>query len=272
MVDNIYYGRGDKAKFPLNDERVREIMAARARRRADITAELRQLAEDDPYTADERQSGHLYVVAQPEFASDDALVGFLTGPDATRSILELLAEVERGGDERWRRIRSVTGLSGPSRRAEGLAVTGHYPEPRPRREERLLEVVVREDGGVRLICGQGTYENRAHAWQEKGPMMIHPGLVLHLAFVVATLAGRLGDQHAAYQGQWQIGLLLDGLRGVLPVDHFETHAAVGSPYSRDAYQRATTGSTEELVNAPLEVAGRLVAPLMRALGVIDRYR
>jgi hypothetical protein len=134
-----------------------------------------------------------------------------------------------------------------------------------------LDVVVREDGGVRLTCGQGTYEYRAYAWQEEAPMMVHPGLVLHLTFVVAALAGRLGDQYAAYQGQWQIGLLLDRLRGVLPVDHFTTHAAVGSPYSRDAYERVTSASTEELVNARQAVAERLVAPLLRALGVTNRY-
>jgi hypothetical protein len=33
MVDNVYYGRGDKSKFPLGDERVREILASRARGR-----------------------------------------------------------------------------------------------------------------------------------------------------------------------------------------------------------------------------------------------
>ena len=271
MVDNVYYGRTDKAKFPLNDERVREILAARARGRADISAELRQLAEDDPFPEEERQFGHIYVVAQPEFGPDDALVGFLTGPDATRTIVTLLAQLDRG-DDRWRHSpRSVTGLGGPSRRAEGLAVSSHYPEPKPRREQSLLEIVVREDGGIRLTCGQGTDEYRTYPGQEELPQVLFPGLALYLTQVTASLAGRLGDQYAAYQGQWQIGLLQDRLRGAWPVDHFQTHGAVGSPYSRDTYERATSASTEELVNAPKAVAERVVARLLRALGVSDRY-
>jgi hypothetical protein len=73
-------------------------------------------------------------------------------------------------------------------------------------------------------------------------------LVVGLAHSVAALAGRLADEQAAYQGQWP-----------------------GNPYSRDDYERVTSTSTEELVNAPHAVAERLVAPLLRGLGIAPRY-
>ena len=45
----------------------------------------------------------------------------------------------------------------------------------------------------------------------------------------------------------------------------------GNPYSRDDYEKVTSATTEELINAPHAVAERLVAPLLRGLGIAPRY-
>ena len=69
MVDYVYYGRGDRADVRLGDEQVRAIIEGRRRNRTDVVAELRRMADDDPITGNERQLGHLYLLAQPEAAS-----------------------------------------------------------------------------------------------------------------------------------------------------------------------------------------------------------
>jgi hypothetical protein len=104
-------------------------------------------------------------------------------------------------------------------------------------------------------------------------MAVIATLVLGLTHSVAALAGRLADEYAAYQGQWRLGIRMDRLRGVVPLDLLEGHPfhRFGHPYTRDAYERVTTASTEELVNAPHAVAERLVAPLLRGLGIAPRY-
>ena len=46
---------------------------------------------------------------------------------------------------------------------------------------------------------------------------------------------------------------------------------LGSPYTRDGYEKVISASTEELVNAPHAAAERLVAPLLRGLDIASRY-
>jgi Putative DNA-binding domain len=273
MVDYVYYGRGDRANVRLGDEQVRAIIEERRRSRTDVTAELRRMADDDPITADDRQLGHLYLLAQPETAAEEALVGFLARDDAMPVIQELLKSIIRE--------RGTSGFSPDVRllvdqvpRAEGLALTSYSAEEGPGREQSLLQLVIREDGGVRLTCGKGTNAFPQPGWSpsNRPPMAISAMLVLGLAHSVAALAGRLADAYAAYQGQWHLGIRMDRLRGAVPLDLLQDPLRrLGSPYSRDDYERVTSASTEELVNAPHAVAERLVAPLLRGLGIAPRY-
>jgi hypothetical protein len=66
---------------------------------------------------------------------------------------------------------------------------------------------------------------------------------------------------------------VDRLRGAVPLDRLQGHPLhrPGHPYTRDEYERVTSASTEELVNAPHAVAERLVAPLLRGLGIAQQY-
>jgi hypothetical protein len=86
--------------------------------------------------------------------------------------------------------------------------------------------------------------------------VVIPDLVLGLAQSFVAFAGQLGDEHAACQGQWRLGIRMDRLRGVLPIDKLVRPGnPPGHPYTRDKYERITTASTEQLV-----------APLLRGLG------
>jgi hypothetical protein len=274
MVDYVYYGRGDRANVRLGDEQVRAVIEGRRRGRTDVTAELRRMADDDPIAAEKRQLGHLYLLAQPETAAEEALVAFLARGDAVPVIQELIGAVvrERGTSGF---APDVHRLLDRVPRAEGLAVTSYSAEEGPRGELSLLELVIREDGGVRLTCGRGTDAFPQPGWSssDRPPMAVIAMLVLGLAHSVAALAGRLADEHAAYQGQWRLGIRMDRLRGVVPLDLLQGHPLhrPGHPYTRDEYERVTSASTEELVNAPHAVAERLVAPLLRGLGIAPRY-
>jgi hypothetical protein len=134
--------------------------------------------------------------------------------------------------------------------------------------------VIREDGGIRLTCGRGTdvFPRPGFPPPDRPPMAVIAMLVLGLTHSVAALAGRLVDEYAAYQGQWRLGIRMDRLRGAAPLDLLQDPLRrSGHPYTRDEYERVTSASTEELVNAPHAVAERLVAPLLRGLGSAPRY-
>jgi hypothetical protein len=276
MVDYVYYGRGDRANVRLGDEQVRAIIEGRRHRRTDVTAELRRMADDDPIAAEKRQLGHLYLLAQPETAAEEALVEFLARGDAVPVIRELLGSVVRDrGSATPEFSPDIPRLLDQIPRAEGLALTSYSAEEGPRRELTLLELVIREDGGVRLTCGRGTdtFPRPGLPPPDEPPMAVIAVLVLGLTHTVAALAGRLADAYAAYQGQWRLGIRMDRLRGAVPLDLIQGHPLhrPGHPYTRDEYERVTSASTEELVNAPHAVAERLVAPLLRGLGIAPRY-
>jgi hypothetical protein len=96
--------------------------------------------------------------------------------------------------------------------------------------------------------------------------------VLGLTHSVVTLAGRLADEHTGFQGQWQLGIRMDRLRGAVPLDLLQDLLSLaGNPYSREEYEKVTSASTEEMLNAPHTLAERLVAPLLRGLGIGPRY-
>jgi hypothetical protein len=275
MVDYVYYGRGDRANVRLSDEQVRAIIEDRRRGRIDVIAELRRMADDDPVPADERRLGHLYLLAQPETGAEDCLVDFLARRDAVRVIQEITRQLVR------ERGRGTTGFSPDLdrlmegvRRAEGLALISYSTEEGLRREETLLELVIREDGGIRLVCGRGTDAfPRQGTASPQSPMAVIAMLALGLTHSVAALAGRLADEYAAYLGQWRLGIRMDRLRGAVPLDLLQGHPLhrPGNPYSRDEYEKVTAATTEELVDAPHAVAERLVAPLLRGLGVAPGY-
>jgi Schlafen, AlbA_2 len=275
MVDHVYYGRGDRANVRLSDEQVRAIIEERRRGRTNVLDELRAMADDDPITGEDRRLGHLYVLAQPDIAGEEILVEFLARDDVMRILQRIIGRIVR------KRGSGMTGFSPDMQwllnrapRAEGLALTSYSPEDGPGREEALLELVIREDGGIRLICGKGT---AAFPWSgslpsDKPAMAIIAALVLGLTYSTVALAGRLADEYAAYQGQWRLGIRMDRLYGAAPLDLLQDPLhRLGSPYSRGEYERVTSAATEELVDAPHDVTERLVAPLLRGLAIAPRY-
>jgi hypothetical protein len=95
MVDYVYYGRGDRANVRLGDEQVRAIIEGRRRNRTDVVAELRRMADDDPITGNERQLGHLYLLAQPEAASEEIFLNLLARNDTMQVLQEMTREIAR---------------------------------------------------------------------------------------------------------------------------------------------------------------------------------
>jgi hypothetical protein len=277
MVDYVYYGRGDRANVRLGDEQVRAIIEGRRRNRTDVVAELRRMADDDPITGNERQLGHLYLLAQPEAASEEIFLNLLTRNDTMQVLQEMTREIARNrGSGTTGFEPDIPWLQHRIPRAEGMAITSYSPEDGPPREQSLLELVIREDGGIRLICGRGTdaFPRAGILLEERPPMAIITMLVLGLTHCVAALAGHLADEYAAYQGQWQLGVRMDRLRGAVPLDLLQGGNPLyrpGNPYSREEYEKVTSASTEELINAPHAVAERLLAQLLRGLGIAQQY-
>jgi hypothetical protein len=206
------------------------------------------------------------MLALPDAAPEDALAGLLEDRQASQTIrnevLEILAR--RGGQPF---APDLDGLSVSAHRAEGLAMMSYHAGDRVY-EYGMLDLVVREDASVALICGRGTDDRDAPG---DAPQVVFPILLLGLVHGVAALAGTLAHKHAQYSGPWQLAVLVDRLRGAVPYLG-EGWGWQGSAYTRDEYIRTVTATTEDLLDNPTAVSHRLIMPLLRGLGVADLYR
>ena len=262
MVDYTYYGRGDRANIRLADEQIRAIIADRARTRGDVLDALSAMTTDDPIPGHE--CGHLYLLAQPETAPGECLVEFLDRSDAHEIVNQTLASVRaarEGGDFE----PDLMSLPNSTRRAEGTAFTTLSLDYTPY-ERTALDLEVREDGGVRLTCGAGVTNENPERFMRQAKRAVFPGIAQGLTRSFVAFAGALSEEHAAYQGQWQLALRIDKMNGAYSADALQSFTASLTPYSRNFYERTTTATTEELVTAPADVADRLVNALLRSLG------
>lgn len=268
MVDHVYYGRADRAKMRLSDQQVREIMERRILARADLAAMLRDLSEGDPIRPLDRFNAHMYLIAHPSNGREDALLPlFEDDPIQELATAVLRAVVARG---RYQYAPDLTGGSW-QRRSSGYTSAKGQRDTGELREENLVELTIREDGGVALLCGRATSPLSTEGQVSRLPMAL-PGLVVGLTYAALALAGDLAEKHAGYQGQWQLGLRIEGLKGAIASDHRHTGDFYDlAPYDRDVYQRATESTTAELLDHPEAATERLVGQLLRALVVDKRY-
>jgi hypothetical protein len=273
MVNHVYFGRSDRANYKLSDDDVRRVFNARNQSRSDILADLLEMTEDDRALANQKHS-HLYVLAQPEVPNEDALVDFLASRgDARKAMLDIYRGIKQSRPKSDFDPDLDASLTHPAPCADGLTFRNYWNSDGDS-EYAYLDLVVREDCGLRLISGRGTddYTPGVIPRPEKPFRVLFPEIILGLTYSVAALAGALADQYGTYQGQWQLGVRLDKLRGAIA--YRDRLWAVGSrvpSFTRDEYQRTTSASTEELVEAPHEVTERLVAPLLRALDIANEY-
>ncbi|MBM7774376.1 hypothetical protein JOD54_004580 [Actinokineospora baliensis] len=271
MVEHVYYGRGDRANIRLSDEQVRAILADRARTQRDVLTDLRLMIDDDPLPEDRRVNSHIYLYAQPAAGPDEIMVDFLGRGDAPQVINQALDQIRkaRGGDGFEPDLRN---LPNRIRRADGHAFTTLSHEYSVG-ENSAIDLLVREDGGLRLTCGRGTdvLGSQFHTDEAPSPV-VFPAMLVGLTRSFVGLTGELADRHAAYQGQWHLAIHMNRLRGVRPWN--DLHSGLGypgHPYTRDQYERVTAATTDQLVTTPAAVADKLIAPLLRALGVAARH-
>lgn len=258
MVEGRYYGRGDKTKIALSDAQVLALHERRLMRQKGALAEARAYLNDAPVPSSE---GLVVALALPVAASTPILQVLLGQDGWHERLLSIIGRVS-GPAAYAPALRQATTVS---RRPRGAALTAGL-DPYRRVEEsgrperarkRVVEVVFGDDGSSRVLSARATDE-------DKGYKLIFDKLVAGVAGNIVDLAvdvARLTE----YQGAWEFALVADGLRDGTSWALDEHHTS-GHPFTDDSYEAGTTASRVELEVAPGPVAGRLVAPLLRALG------
>lgn len=133
-------------------------------------------------------------------------------------------------------------------------------------QDGLLEVEIRDDGGVRLLVGRMT-----DVWRDQDVRVIFDGLAVVYSMRLAVWAARVAVE-TGYRGSWRLGIHCTDLRGL---QSFHASQAMSpsamSAYSEASYREVTTATGDDLTDRPVAVSERLTGRLVWALGTDDIY-
>jgi hypothetical protein len=275
MVDNRYFGRGDKTKYQMGDA---EVVALHARRRsteADTLTLLRKEMDEDPLHDVGAQS-HLFLVAQPTAGRRDVCLPITGAQDWNQRLHTLITRVRES-----RELRAALADQGFSpdlgdahrghRRARGVARSSagltsdrtYAPEGRWG-DEDVIELQLFEDGGLRLFMtrlSDGLRERRVEDSEAEQVLFDAAAVILtrHMLELI-----RLVSEEVGYHGNWAVAVGANRLRGrrrYSGVSHFPSNHR----YSADTYEESTGATLAELREAQGTVTRRLLGPLLRSL-------
>jgi Putative DNA-binding domain len=276
MVDGKYYGRGDTTKHALSDAEVQRLHQLALRRQHDVEDLLEREIRLDPWPVELRRHAHLFGVAQPVAARRDLLQQVLNDPDGWHRFIESRIRSGIAGQPlRYGWWPDLPRLSDISRRARAWALSSSgispgrkvvpaesiEPDRFQRQETHLLDLEIREDGGLRLFCG--------HASDTAGPLnniecALEPlilGLTKRLVLTAATVA-----EATVYFGQWDFGLAVTGLRDAVSWLLMQRIGWERTPFSDEDYRETVRVTYERLVKDPDSIVEELTGQLNRALG------
>jgi hypothetical protein len=262
QVDGIYYGRADTTRYRLPAAEVERCYQLGLRIRRDITTLLDEAVQNDPWQA--RRHAHLFGVAQPVSPRSDLLLRAL-GPTSQAWTDFLHTRIRPQPPSRW--APDLPGAIDASRRAWGWALStlempGRVVDQSDQyREPGLLDLEVREDGGLRMVCGGASRAlnpaiNPLHIVMD----LVIVGLTKRLVMAAVTVA-----EAADFSGSWDLGIAVIGLGGLRRhrVGIFDSDAV---PYSDDDYRETTRATHEQLTQQPDSVVEELTGRLHRGLG------
>jgi hypothetical protein len=261
MADGRPRGRSDTTNYVLSSAEVSALYERRSRTADRIDALLDTEIERDPTPDDLREFGHIFVVAQPLNSGAEMFLDALAGEPFhqwfNREIVDKAGRSVAAPD--------ISTAGNRSRRAHGWAAH-HYciaqdrtvrPNgERPAEEDHLIDIEVREDGGVRFFSGRATDRRQDREVILDAVIATAAWRTIQVAAAIAATSG--------YFGNWHLGIAVNGLRG--QVSHAATQDFFndGSAYSEDIYRRSGTFGYDD-VAAVTPVLAKLVAPLLRGL-------
>jgi hypothetical protein len=281
MVEGVYYGRGDKTRVRLSDAQV----VAQHARRESLDALVGRLLDDevarDPVPQPEQETGRLYLVAQPLAARRGVARELARARDLDlRQELFLAAEhMLPGVLQQWapsprhasQLVRRAQGTAFISRSSSGAGRT-FLRDTAYSTERDLLDMELREDGGLRVLMGRITDPRMQQGGLGEPEVVITEGLAVGYALRCVHWAALVGEA-TGYRGSWAFGMHAHGLRGHMSSKVFEDiwGQGDGTRYDLDSYREVSTSVHLEMLEQPWAVAERLVGRLVRGLGTEQVY-
>lgn len=272
MVDNVYFGRGDKTKTRLSDAEVLRHHRARKDAEETITGLLEDYVQRDPVPTKEQKHAHLFIVAAPVSPRREMLLDVVDGPDWA-TFHEFINAGYLPSPLMRHSFSPALHLAGSTaHRPDGIALTSGLTQDRhfdpgsadSSGETGALEIELAEDGTLRVFTGRLSDELRGAEY-----LLIHtvPVLVRRVVHIARAVS-----EHAGYLGPWMFGVAATRIGGLTAISN-EMSFRSDRPLPQDArdYRQVATASAAELQQTPGAVTGRLVNRLLRAVDRSGAY-
>jgi hypothetical protein len=147
--------------------------------------------------------------------------------------------------------------------AAGLMVTSWQPGQAERTEECAMQLLLDDDGGLRVTSCDGT-----RVWGREEQLCISPHYHLELSHQVVVAAAATLRTHAGYHGMWDIGVHVTGLAGCPSTVAMQNVFGVPRVYYQEpTYTSVTEAGTDEMLDDTPAVVERLYRRFARGLGL-----
>lgn len=282
MVGGQYFSRGERTRRKLGDAEVVRLHARRRSQEDQAFQLLEEQIEREPVPAADRRLGHMYLVAQPINAPRELARNLVRGSDKNR-VFDLVwnrsIDLQSHGINEivptprdYANCRSVRAnglafhssiLNGPGRTLALESLAG------PIDDGTLLDIEIRDDGGIRVLVGRMTTES---GWPGGGnDLAILDGLAVAYARRLIDWAVAIGDE-TCWHGSWTLGFHGDRLRGLKScITRAGMFLTAGPAYDVDTYREVTTATHFEMLQRPGTVTRRLVGRLTDGLNTFGRF-
>jgi len=282
MVEHKYLGRGDKTKQYLSDREVRRLHEQRRVTEQDGLTQLQHQIDRDPVPADTRRQAHLFLLAEPTAGRPGMLLDLVHGRGSRNRMHEFVRHADSAEIAKVLQAAHVEDFRPAlsyatdfALRSTGVALTSRLTGDRTptttggQVDEKIVELEIDEDGGVRIFMGRLSDSLHPLADQPRGGQRLFPSAVITYArqFIALTAAAA---EHAGYIGTWLLAAGATGIQGI-PVHDYLLQGDPSPRYDAADYRRATTASYAELVKQPGTITERLIGRLLRSLGMHDKY-
>ncbi|MGV9211096.1 AlbA family DNA-binding domain-containing protein [Micromonospora sp. RB23] len=272
MVDHRYLGRGDKTKHHLADAEVRRLHNLRRLSETDTLALLDAEFDRDPVPVERRSQSHLFLLAEPINGRPEMLLSLVSGREwPQRMLLFTRGAILNQPTSNLRFAPELLSATATARRAAGAALTS-YDLTADRRlrddshDEDAVELEIHEDGGIRIFMSR--LSDRMTNPDEQ--VVFDAGAVMYARHLIALVLAA-ADQ-AGYVGNWALAVGATNLRGRRSYEYRNGWDATDGPrFGEDTYRKAAVVSHAQLLATPGQVAGQLLARLLRALGTDDKF-
>ncbi|MCT1430437.1 ATP-binding protein [Brachybacterium muris] len=258
MVDERYYGRSADGKRVLSDPEVRTLILARDQRTHGFIERLKGLALNDPIDQLVEEAptghGHAFFLAEPCSPVPSERID-------QHKLIEILLNLDYGK-------RGMTSLLGDCTYAgndpDGLSLRTGHRKVRAEYEHREAQISVHDNLTITAASGGATrrIENRSREMR----LVALTGTMAQFAaqFIEALREISLAQ---GYQGQWQVGVHLNHLRGAAGYEDFSSGSAPEFPQDSCTHHVVIQPTAWDAPQTQIEaVAVELLAKYLRGLG------